>query len=56
MLLTPFEVTHSCFRYDHVMIFLCTHSDVERGDLFWEPAGTLAVADVSSFLSGTYQY
>ncbi|KAI0085114.1 hypothetical protein BDY19DRAFT_909243 [Irpex rosettiformis] len=32
-------------EYDHVMIFLCTHSDNEHGNLFHEPTGSITVED-----------
>ncbi|KAI0685944.1 hypothetical protein BC835DRAFT_1309725 [Cytidiella melzeri] len=31
--------------YDKIMVFICTHSDETRGDLFFEPNGAVTVND-----------
>ncbi|KAI0681760.1 hypothetical protein BC835DRAFT_1311788 [Cytidiella melzeri] len=36
--------------YDMIMVFICTHSDETRGDLFFEPNGAVTVNDFFSHI------
>ncbi|KAI0685136.1 hypothetical protein BC835DRAFT_1310171 [Cytidiella melzeri] len=46
------ELGRQAAGYDEIIIFLCTHSDETRGDLFWEPNGAISVKDFFSSIFG----